>query len=76
MGRNNKRDAISTQRKRLSRRITCNFELSPHLMSNLDILTKGHSAIAFKKKGKQGHIKEILFDDEARRCDLFAFLPI
>ncbi|KIY66892.1 hypothetical protein CYLTODRAFT_377085 [Cylindrobasidium torrendii FP15055 ss-10] len=42
-------------------------------MSNLSFLTKSHGAIAAKKKAKRNQIKEIIFDDEARREFLTGF---
>jgi hypothetical protein len=36
-------------------------------MSNLNILTRSHGAIAAKKRAKKDQIKEIVFDDDARR---------
>lgn len=49
--------------------------LRPALMprNNLDTLTQSHNAIAAKKKAKREQIKEILFDDEARREFLTGF---
>lgn len=38
--------------------------------SNLAVLTKSHNIIASKKRQKKEQIKEILFDDDARRCVL------
>lgn len=39
-----------------------------HLMSNnITLLTQSHRVIAAKKKAKHNQIKEIIFDDEARR---------
>lgn len=38
--------------------------------SNLAVLTQSHNAAAAKKKEKREQIKEILFDDDARRCVL------
>ena len=39
-----------------------------HLMSNnIAFLTQSHKVIAAKKKAKRDQIKEIIFDDEARR---------
>ena len=48
-----------------------------HLMSNnIALLTQSHKAIAAKKKARREQIKEIKFDDEARRLvfDLYPFL--
>lgn len=42
--------------------------------NNLDTLTQSHNAIAAKKKAKREQIKEILFDDDARRCSTPQFL--
>ncbi|KAG6832639.1 hypothetical protein H0H92_014475 [Tricholoma furcatifolium] len=42
-------------------------------MQNLAILTQSHKAIAAKKKAKRDHVKEILFDDDARREFLTGF---
>jgi ribosomal RNA-processing protein 17 len=36
-------------------------------MNNLSSLTVGHRASAYKKRAKREQVKEILFDDEARR---------
>lgn len=44
--------------------------------SNLAVLTQSHKAIAAKKRAKREQIKEIVFDDDARRWalqSLFAF---
>jgi hypothetical protein len=41
--------------------------------SNLAVLTRSHNAIAAKKRAKRDQIKEIIFDDEARRCRLADF---
>jgi hypothetical protein len=39
-----------------------------HLMpNNIALLTQSHKAIAAKKKARREQIKEITFDDEARR---------
>jgi len=35
--------------------------------NNIALLTQSHKAIAAKKKAKRNQIKEIIFDDEARR---------
>ena len=35
--------------------------------SNITVLTKSHSIVAAKKKAKKEQIKEIVFDDAARR---------
>ena len=35
--------------------------------SNLAVLTKSHNIIASKKRAKKEQIKEIVFDDAARR---------
>jgi hypothetical protein len=40
---------------------------------NLASLTTSHSAIAAKKRAKRAQIKEIVFDDEARRYAAFRF---
>lgn len=37
------------------------------MQNNLAVLTQSHKAIAAKKKAKREQIKEILFDDDARR---------
>ncbi|KAF8070548.1 nucleolar protein 12-domain-containing protein [Lyophyllum atratum] len=42
-------------------------------MQNLAILTQSHKAIAAKKKAKRDQIKEVLFDDDARREFLTGF---
>ncbi|KAJ7045624.1 nucleolar protein 12-domain-containing protein [Mycena alexandri] len=42
-------------------------------MSNITSLTRSHGAIAAKKRAKSTQIKEILFDDEARREFLTGF---
>ena len=45
-----------------------------HLMpSNIALLTQSHKAIAAKKKARREQIKEITFDDEARR---YVFISI
>lgn len=36
--------------------------------SNIASLTKSHRAIAGKKRARREQIKEIVFDDDARRC--------
>ncbi|KAF8806439.1 hypothetical protein BYT27DRAFT_7167731 [Phlegmacium glaucopus] len=41
--------------------------------NNIAILTQSHKAIAAKKKAKRDQIKEIVFDDEARREFLTGF---
>ena len=48
-----------------------------HLMpNNVALLTRSHKAIAAKKKARREQIKEITFDDEARRYvfHLYSFL--
>ncbi|KAI9569741.1 nucleolar protein 12-domain-containing protein, partial [Boletus coccyginus] len=40
---------------------------------NITLLTRSHSAIAAKKRAKHAQIKEIVFDDEARRSFLTGF---
>jgi ribosomal RNA-processing protein 17 len=35
--------------------------------SNLSVLTQSHQAIASKKRAKQEQVKEVVFDDDARR---------
>ncbi|GLB37525.1 putative nucleolar protein 12 (25kDa) [Lyophyllum shimeji] len=42
-------------------------------MHNLAVLTQSHKAIAAKKKAKRGQIKEVIFDDSARREFLTGF---
>ncbi|KAG6845902.1 hypothetical protein H0H87_000708 [Tephrocybe sp. NHM501043] len=42
-------------------------------MQNLAILTQSHTAIAAKKKAKRDQVKEVLFDDAARREFLTGF---
>ncbi|KAG5649759.1 hypothetical protein H0H81_002144 [Sphagnurus paluster] len=42
-------------------------------MQNLAVLTQSHKAIAAKKKAKREQIKEIIFDDDARRDFLTGF---
>ncbi|RDB25053.1 Ribosomal RNA-processing protein 17 [Hypsizygus marmoreus] len=42
-------------------------------MQNLAILTQSHKAIAAKKKAKRDQIKEVVFDDDARREFLTGF---
>jgi hypothetical protein len=37
------------------------------MQNNLAVLTQSHKAIAAKKKAKRDQIKEIIFDDDARR---------
>jgi hypothetical protein len=41
--------------------------------SNLSVLTQSHKVIASKKRAKQEQIKEIVFDDDARRCVCYFF---
>jgi ribosomal RNA-processing protein 17 len=36
--------------------------------SNITVLTQSHAAAAKKRKAKRDEVKEIVFDDEARRC--------
>lgn len=36
-------------------------------MSNIAVLTRAHSVVAAKKRAKREQIKEVLFDDDARR---------
>jgi len=36
-------------------------------MHNLALLTQSHQAIAAKKRAKRDQIKEVIFDDNARR---------
>ena len=36
-------------------------------MHNLALLTQSHQAIAAKKSAKRDQIKEVIFDDNARR---------
>jgi hypothetical protein len=43
-------------------------------MSNLKILTSSHGAIAAKKRAKKEQIKDIVFDDEARRSGTLILL--
>jgi len=40
---------------------------------NIATLTRSHSAIAAKKRAKHAQIKEVVFDDEARRSFLTGF---
>lgn len=42
--------------------------------SNLSVLTQSHKAIAAKKRAKKEQIKEVVFDDDARRYVHFAVL--
>lgn len=42
--------------------------------SNLSVLTQSHKAIAAKKRAKKDQIKEVVFDDDARRYVHFAVL--
>ena len=37
---------------------------------NIALLTTSHSAIAAKKRAKHAQVKEIVFDEDARRCAL------
>ena len=39
----------------------------PAAMSNLDNLTRAHQAVAAKRRAKKNQVKEIVFDDTARR---------
>ena len=44
-------------------------------MSNIAVLTRAHSVVAAKKRAKREQVKEVLFDDDARRrllCSLFS----
>ncbi len=41
------------------------------MASNLAVLTQSHTAVAAKKRAKREQIKEILFDDNARRYAVF-----
>ncbi|PPQ63470.1 hypothetical protein CVT24_005127 [Panaeolus cyanescens] len=43
------------------------------MSSNYHLLTKSHNLIAAKKKAKRDQVKEVLFDDEARREFLTGF---
>ncbi|KAG7446207.1 uncharacterized protein BT62DRAFT_1005512 [Guyanagaster necrorhizus] len=43
------------------------------MASNLVVLTQSHTAVAAKKRAKREQIKEIIFDDEARREFLTGF---
>ncbi|KAG8214019.1 nucleolar protein 12-domain-containing protein [Butyriboletus roseoflavus] len=43
------------------------------MADNITVLTQSHSAIATKKRAKHAQIKEIVFDDEARRSFLTGF---
>jgi ribosomal RNA-processing protein 17 len=36
-------------------------------MSNIALLTKSHRAIASKKRARKEQVKEVVFDDDARR---------
>ncbi|KAG9316704.1 nucleolar protein 12-domain-containing protein [Chiua virens] len=40
---------------------------------NIDVLTQSHSAIAAKKRARHAQIKQIVFDEEARRSFLTGF---
>ncbi|KAI5827284.1 hypothetical protein K523DRAFT_418582 [Schizophyllum commune Tattone D] len=42
-------------------------------MSNLDHLTRAHQAVAAKRRAKKNQVKEIVFDDTARREFLTGF---
>ena len=44
--------------------------------SNLSALTKSHRIVAAKKKAKREQIKEIVFDDDARRYAFASLLPL
>ena len=44
--------------------------LSTMANDNIALLTRSHNAIAAKRRAKHAQIKEIVFDDEARRCVL------
>lgn len=35
--------------------------------TNVAVLTQSHAAIAAKKRKKNGQVKEVIFDDDARR---------
>lgn len=53
-------------------RLVCSVQTQyfpSHLMSttNLDLLTKSHRAISAKRRAKQNQVKEVVFDDNARR---------
>ncbi|KAJ7647225.1 nucleolar protein 12-domain-containing protein [Roridomyces roridus] len=43
------------------------------MASNISSLTRSHRAIAAKKRAKESQVKEVLFDDEARREFLTGF---
>jgi len=43
------------------------------MQSNLAVLTQSHAAIAAKRKAKHNQIKEVVFDDDARREFLTGF---
>lgn len=45
-------------------------------MSNVNVLTRSHGAIAAKKRTKKDQIKEIVFDDEARRYWAFVLYVV
>jgi len=36
--------------------------------NNVALLTQSHRAIASKKRAKKDQVKEVVFDEEARRC--------
>ena len=43
------------------------IDYTPMASSNLSVLTKSHNIVAAKKKAKREQIKEVVFDDVARR---------
>ena len=43
------------------------IDYTPMASSNLSVLTKSHNIVAAKKKAKREQIKEVVFDDAARR---------
>lgn len=43
--------------------------------SNSDLLTRSHAAIAAKRNDKRNQVKEVLFDDNARRLGSSFLVP-
>ena len=42
--------------------------------SNLAVLTRSHKIIASKKRAKKEQVKEVVFDEDARRCVSVLFM--
>jgi hypothetical protein len=46
------------------------------MSTNLSVLTKSHKVIAAKRRQKREQIKEIVFDEDARRCVLLSLRTV